>query len=100
MANFLIEVPHEADKRSCYEAMEVFIRTGSHFLANADWGCLDGDHKALLIVEVDNKEQARQIVPPLYRKKAKITKLIKVTREEVDQFRKEHNLEELDKLHA
>ena len=100
MANFLIEVPHGEDKRSCIEAMEIFVRTGSHFLANADWGCLDGDHKAILIVDVENKEQALQIVPPLYREKAKITKLMKVTREEVEHFRNEHNLEELDKLHT
>lgn len=100
MAHFLIEVPHNADKQSCIEAMEVFVRSGSHFLANAYWGCLDSEHTAQMVVDVDNKEQARRIVPPLYREKAKITRMMKITQEEVDHYRKEHDLKEVGKLHS
>ena len=100
MANYLIEVPHDADQQSCLEAMEVFVRSGSHFLANADWGCYDHDHKARLMVDVENKEEARRIVPPLYRKKATITRMIKISREEVEHYKKEHGLDEIGKFHT
>jgi len=75
MAKFLIEVPHGADKKACYQAIEIFLKTGSHFLTHADWGCLDGDHKAWIIAEVDTKEDAMYIVPPAFRSRAKIVKL-------------------------
>ena len=30
MAKFLIEVPHEAEERSCALAIEILFQTGSH----------------------------------------------------------------------
>jgi hypothetical protein len=36
MSRFLIEVPHEEDVISCIRAVEIFLKTGSHFLTNAD----------------------------------------------------------------
>lgn len=38
MARFLIEVPHEPEAVACARAVEIFLRTGSHFLTHADWG--------------------------------------------------------------
>ncbi len=99
MAGFLIEVPHGEDKMACMKAMQVFVQSGSHFLANADWGCADKEHKAWLIVDVDSREQALQIVPPLYRRVAKITKLFKMTREEISNYNKEHKLNYTDEYH-
>jgi hypothetical protein len=75
MARFLIEVPHEGTKKDCIRAVEVFLRTGSHYLTHADWGCKDGDHKSWMTVEVGSKEEARNIVPPDYRPVAKIVQL-------------------------
>jgi len=75
MARFLIEVPHGADKKACYQAIEIFMQTGSHFLTHADWGCLDGDHKAWIIADVETKQDAMFIVPPAFRNKAKIVQL-------------------------
>ncbi|MBN2481466.1 MAG: hypothetical protein JXB19_06985 [Bacteroidales bacterium] len=79
MAKFLIEVPHGSDKRSCLQAIEIFLKTGSHFLTHADWGCLDGDHKAWIIADVDSKQDAMFIVPPVYRAQAKIVRLTTFT---------------------
>jgi len=90
MEKYLIEVPHEATEKACVNAVRVFLQTGSHFLANADWGCHDGEHKAWLLVEVENKEQANQIIPPIFRQEAKITKLHTFTREEMDNIEKVH----------
>lgn len=79
MHKYLIEVPHGADKVSCDHAIKVFHDTGSHFLTHAEWGCLDGEHKAWMIVEVENKEEARFIIPPIFRSEAKITLLTRFT---------------------
>ena len=79
MPRFLIEVPHEATQAACDQAVKVFMQTGSHFFANADWGCDDGIHKAWFIVDIDSKEAARQILPPIFREHASIIKLRKYT---------------------
>jgi hypothetical protein len=86
MEKFLIEVSHGEDKFSCTRAIQVFLRSGSHFVTHADWGCKDGDHKAWLIVEVENKESAMRILPAAYQQMAKITKLNKFTREEIGEL--------------
>ena len=56
MAKFLIEVPHGGTMAECTRAIDVFLRSGSHFLTHADWGCKDGEHKAWIVLEVDSKE--------------------------------------------
>ena len=75
MARFLIEVPHDEEMLACAKVVQVFLASGSHFLTHADWGCMDGVHKAWIIAEVENKEQARTILPPAVRPQAKITRL-------------------------
>lgn len=79
MKRYLIEVPHGADKKACDQAIQIFLQTGSHFLTHADWGCLDGEHKAWITVDVENKEEARLILPSLFRQTAKITELTNFT---------------------
>ena len=79
MAKYLIEVPHGADKASCELAVKIFLQTGSHFLTHADWGCLDGEHKAWIIADVASKDEANFILPPAFRSSAKITLLTNFT---------------------
>jgi hypothetical protein len=79
MAKFLIEVPHGADKASCDQAIKVFMQTGSHFLTHADWGCLDGEHKAWIVADVPTKDDAKMILPPAFRSAAKIVRLATFT---------------------
>jgi hypothetical protein len=79
MAKFLIEVPHGADKASCDQAIQIFLQTGSHFLTHADWGCLDGEHKAWIIADVPTRDDAIMILPPAFRSSAKITRLTTFT---------------------
>ncbi|UCB46303.1 MAG: hypothetical protein JSV25_02445 [Spirochaetota bacterium] len=43
MARYLIEVLHEAQGAACARAIKTFLQSGSHFLMNADWGCMDGE---------------------------------------------------------
>jgi hypothetical protein len=90
MPKFLVEVPHEPGPEACARAVKTFLNSGSHFVANADWGCKDGDHRAWIVLEVDSKEEARSIVPPIYRSQAKITGLNKFTLREIEDLLLKH----------
>jgi hypothetical protein len=90
MARFLVEVPHEADEVACARAIQTFLVTGSHFLANADWGCPDGEHKAWIVLDAESRETAQSIVPPSFRPQAKIVRLDRFTMEDVVQILGHH----------
>lgn len=75
MPRFLIEVSHDSSVHACTRAVETLLRTGSHFLTHADWGCKDNEHKAWLIMECDSREEAWNVVPPDFRTDARIIQL-------------------------
>ena len=72
---FLVEIPHEPDDVSCNAAHKVFAESGSHYLTHADFGCEDGVHNAWLVVEADNREEARRVAPPAYVHNTRVTKV-------------------------
>ena len=84
MPKFLIEVPHSPEAVPCAEEVHVFLSTGSHFLSHADWGCMDGVHCAWLVMEAANKEEARMVVPPPFRSRAKIVGLNTFSLEQIE----------------
>lgn len=90
MPRFLIEIPHEEEKIACIKAIRILQETGSHFLTHAEYGCLDGVHKAWIIVEVDSKEEAQMIVPRAYRDKATVVKLNYFSPRDLDVLMAEH----------
>jgi hypothetical protein len=90
MAKFLIEVPHDPEVVACAKVVQIFLASGSHFVTHADWGCMDGEHRAWLTVEVDTREEARAILPPGFRSSAKIVQLNKFTMEEIDGILSRH----------
>jgi hypothetical protein len=83
-SRFLIEVEHEADMVACARVVDIFLKSGSHFLSRADWGCRDGEHKAWMIVEADSKDEASRILPPAFRAHAKIVQLNAFTTDEIE----------------
>lgn len=91
MSKFLIEVPHEEEVVACAHVVEIFLKTGSHYLTHADWGCKDGVHKAWLTVDVDNREQARAILPPAYRRDATVVKLNDFSIKEIEELIQFHS---------
>ena len=91
MPRFFIEVPHEGTTVDCARAVELFLRTGSHFLTHADWGCKDGEHKAWMVVELESKDEARAIVPSAYRAKAKIVQLNAFSMKDLENVRRDHH---------
>ena len=90
MAKYLVEVSHSSEKIECLRSVQIFLSTGSHFLTNADWGCLDGEHKAWFTMDVDSKDEALRIVPSFYRKNTKITKLSKFNLKNVEEMLGQH----------
>jgi hypothetical protein len=91
MAKFMIEVHHEDDKLACEHTIAIFLNSGSHFLTNADWGCMDGEHKAWFFLDVDTKEEALRIVPPAYRKDTKIIQLNKFSVKDFKTMENQHH---------
>jgi len=91
MSKFLIEVTHEDKKAECARVVELFLKTGSHFLKQADWGCMDGEHKAWIIADVGSKEEARYILPPIFRSKAKIISLNKFALDDIEEELHQHH---------
>lgn len=64
--------------------VQIFLSSGSHYLTHADWGCMDGVHTSWIIVDVDNKDEARCILPPVFRSQARIIGLNKFTKEQIE----------------
>jgi hypothetical protein len=89
MSRFLLEVPHSSDVVDCTRAVAILLRTGSHFLMRADWGCHDGVHKAWVIVEAETHDEARNIVPAEYRKTALVVKLNHFELDAMERFLRE-----------
>lgn len=90
MAKFLIEVPHAPEVEACAKVVQIFLKSGSPFLSHADWGCMDGEHKAWIIADVEDKTEACSIVPPSLRPDAKVTQLNRFTIEEIDKILHNH----------
>jgi hypothetical protein len=90
MAKFLIEVPHPEETVACARVVDVFLKTGSHYLTGADWGCKDGVHKSWMLVDVDSKEDALRIVPPAFRAQARVVQLNSFSMNEIDSILKKH----------
>jgi len=90
MARFLIEVPHKAEPSECLLAVKILLSTGSHYLTHAEFGCLDGVHKAWIIVDVESREEAKFILPSVYRSEATIVQLNKFSLAEIDQHLERH----------
>lgn len=90
MSKYLIEIPHESDKIECLRAVEILLSSGSHFLTNADWGCMDGVHKAWFFMDAESKSEVLRIVPPAFRKDTKISLLNKFNLIEVKELLKHH----------
>jgi hypothetical protein len=87
---FLIEVPHEAEPVACAKAVKILLETGSHYLTHAEFGCMDGDHRAWIIIDCENKDQARGTLPPIYRAGARIVGLNRFSVEAMEELIKHH----------
>jgi hypothetical protein len=81
MSKYLVELAHT--QRECVWAVKQLLDAGPEFLARFDWGCRDGEHFGWAIVEADSKFAAQDLVPSIFRFKARIVELSPFTPEEV-----------------
>lgn len=91
MTKYLIEIPHGSEKIECLHSVQILLSSGSHFLINADWGCLDGVHKAWFLMDAESKDEVMMIVPPAYRKDTRITQLNKFRLKDVEELLSHHD---------
>ena len=73
MERYLIESPHSVE--DCEKVIHETKLAG--YLHHFEWGCKDGVHSAWAIIEAENREHARQIVPWMVRDKARLVRLDK-----------------------
>jgi hypothetical protein len=90
MERFIIEVPHEPEPIACARVVQTFLKTGSHWVTQAEWGCKDGNHKAWIMLESESKDEARLVVPVPFRRDARITQLNRFSIEEIDAILRAH----------
>jgi len=90
MPKFLIEVQHDPDAVACARVVHVFLATGSHFLTQAVWGCMDGVHSAWMIVDLESKAEAVAILPPAFRQAARIVSLSRFSMADIEPLLRQH----------
>ena len=73
MDRYLIETPHTVEE--CLDLIKVLNAQG--YLWNFDWRCKAGIHSGWAIIEAENDAEARLVVRPLVRTRARIVKLNK-----------------------
>jgi hypothetical protein len=79
----MICIPHESDHEMCVRALHAIERYGGHLFTHAEWGCKAGVHCGWVVVELDNRDAAVQMVPPEFRAEAQIVELNRFTKDEV-----------------
>jgi hypothetical protein len=80
MKRYLVETPHSAEE--CEKLIKQVYAMG--YLYHFDWGCDDGVHSGWAIIEAENEADARLTVPSLVRRSAKVVRLTKFTKDQID----------------
>jgi hypothetical protein len=74
MDRYIVISSHTAE--DCKMAVKHFREHHAGFLSHFEWGCYDNDHTAYRIVEAESHEAAKMIVPPLFRDKTRVIKVV------------------------
>jgi hypothetical protein len=87
MPLFEIESPHTKEECAA-ELQELQLR--KEVLNKFVWGCSAGHHTAWALVEAQNENAARDLIPKMVRNKAKVTQVEKFTPEQIKDMLKMH----------
>jgi hypothetical protein len=74
MEKYIVMSAHTAE--DCRQAVKHFREHHASFLTHFLWGCYDNDHTAYAIVDAESHEEAKLTVPPLFRDKTRVVKLV------------------------
>ena len=83
MPRYMIQMTHGNDHEACVRALHAIERYGGHLFTKAEWGCKVGVHSGWVVVEVESRHAAEQMVPPELRDDAQVIELNKFTHEEI-----------------
>jgi hypothetical protein len=64
--------------------MDEALARGPRFLAQFDWGCVEGEHTGWATVEAENESEARSMVPAVVRSRARVIRVGKVTPDHIN----------------
>jgi hypothetical protein len=90
MQRYLIEVDHPAERGACIRAIRQILEMGSHWVTHAEFGCYDDIHTGWLIVEAPSREEARLVLPPTDRAKARVVRLARFDLRQLDEMERRH----------
>lgn len=65
MPRYMIDASHKPEE--CLKVLDAFLQAGAHYLTRAEWGCEDDVHTGWIVVEAENADAARLLVPPVIR---------------------------------
>jgi hypothetical protein len=91
MRKYIIEIKNGGNRTSCIRAIQVFLDSRAHLVESVEWGCIEEERKAWLVIKTDSKETALKIVPAAYRQNAIISRLHKFTTQDEIQTVKDIN---------
>jgi hypothetical protein len=72
---YIVISEHTAEE--CRQAVKYFAEFHASFITHFEWGCTDNDHHAYATIEANSHEEAMLVVPPLFRHKARVIKLVR-----------------------
>jgi hypothetical protein len=87
MPLFEIESPHTPEE--CAEGLKD-LQSNKEVLNKFVWGCQLGSHTGWALVEAQNENAARDLIPKIVRGKARVTQVEKFTPEQVKDMLKMH----------
>jgi hypothetical protein len=91
MSQYIIQSSHDPSPKECFRILDAFVSAGAHYLTNAHWGCLAGEHTAWIMVEADNEHQARLMAPPVIRRTAQVVPVNKFTPAQIRELHQAHD---------
>jgi len=85
---YLIKLSHTLE--NCLATLDKISKEDSKLLSKIDWGCMSGDHTGYLIVNSKDEKSALEMLPASIRDQAKIEKVDKFTKEQIESFHKKN----------
>ena len=88
MARYLVELPHT--KEDCLQALDSVVAFSNSLMDRIDWGCGGDVHTGWLMIEAQDANAAKMMVPTNIRDTAKAVPLNKFSAEQVLSFHEAH----------
>ena len=81
---YLVMTSHTPEK--CLADLDAVVASKPEMLDRIEWGCKGGDHTGYVIVEAENEQAARQMLPAPMQATARVIKLNRFSVEDIRSF--------------